>query len=225
MYGRYAVYYAPEPGPFADFTAAWLGWDPARGTPVPHPDLPLDIPAVVATPRKYGFHGTLKPPFRLAEGVAETDLRAALDRLAADMRPLTLPGLRLDRLGPFLALLPEGDPAALAHLAARVVQELDHLRAPLTPEEQARRKPESLTPRQRKLLEEWGYPHVMDQFRFHLTLTGPLPGDQADTVMQVLAPRLVPLLPVPFLIRDLCLFGEAADGHFRLLHRAPLTGG
>ena len=46
-YKRYAIYWAPEPGEFADQTAAWLGWDAARGCAVAHPDLPgLPRPAV-----------------------------------------------------------------------------------------------------------------------------------------------------------------------------------
>ncbi|HDR28083.1 MAG TPA: phosphonate metabolism protein, partial [Rhodovulum sp.] len=31
-YKRYAIYFAPEPGPLAEFGAAWLGWDPLAGT-------------------------------------------------------------------------------------------------------------------------------------------------------------------------------------------------
>jgi tripartite-type tricarboxylate transporter receptor subunit TctC len=30
---RYAIYYAPEEGPFAQAAAAWLGWDPITNTP------------------------------------------------------------------------------------------------------------------------------------------------------------------------------------------------
>ena len=36
---RYAVYYAPRPGAFADRAADWLGWD-AGGQAVPSPSLP-----------------------------------------------------------------------------------------------------------------------------------------------------------------------------------------
>ncbi|MGL6208804.1 MAG: DUF1045 domain-containing protein, partial [Paracoccaceae bacterium] len=67
---RYAIYYAPETGDLADFTAAWLGWDPVLGQAVPHPQIegrPHAVADLTATPRKYGFHGTIKPPFHLAE--------------------------------------------------------------------------------------------------------------------------------------------------------------
>ena len=76
-YTRFAVYYAPEPGAFADFTASWLGWDPVTASPRPYPQipgLPRPVAEITDTPRKYGFHGTLKPPFRL------TGSRAAIWR-------------------------------------------------------------------------------------------------------------------------------------------------
>lgn len=218
---RYAIYYAPEPGPFADFTARWLGWDAAKGCPQPHPAvtaLPRPVAEITATPRRYGFHGTIKPPFRLAPGQTAAGLDAACAALAATLRPVPQEGLRLSRLGGFLALTPVGDTTALSGLAATVVRDLDRFRAPPTQAEIARRNPDRLSPRQRALLDQWGYPHVMEEFRFHLTLTGDL-GAEADAVAAALGPWLAPILPRPFVIRGLCLFGEAADGLFHLMHR------
>lgn len=222
---RYAVYYAPEPGPLADFMAGWLGWDPAAGTERARPAVPglqADIPALTAEAHKYGFHGTLKPPFRLAEGRDEAALIAAVDALGRTLAPVEMPALALRRIGRFLALTPGGDTADLAALAARVVEALDPFRAPMTAADRARRHPERLTPAQVALLDRWGYPYVMDEFRFHLTLTGKLSEPEAEAVREALAPLLAPLLPVPFRIASLCIFGEAADGRFHLVHRAPL---
>lgn len=224
---RYALYYAPEPGDFADFAAAWLGWDPVTGRAVPHPQiagLPAPIDQLTATPRKYGFHGTIKPPFRLAQGATVGDLTAACATLAARLAPVSAPGLDLVQLGGFLALVPRGAGTDLAQLAASVVRDLDPFRAPPTPEEIARRRPERLSPRQRELLARWGYPHVMEEFRFHLTLTGDVDPDIAAATRQSLGPLLEPLLPRPFVIGRLCLFGEQQDGRFRLLHRYALSG-
>lgn len=224
---RYAVYWAPAPGPLADFTAGWLGWDPAAGRAVAHPDLPglpLPVAELTETPRKYGFHGTLKAPFRLAEGMTVEEPDAAAARLAARTAPVLLDGMRTARIGTFLALVPEGDATALNALAATLVAELDEFRAPLTAADLARRKADSLPPRQRELLERWGYPHVMEDFRFHLTLTGAFDADLLDALRERIDPLLVPLLPRPFAIDAVCLFGEAADGRFHLLHRYTLSG-
>lgn len=226
-YDRYAIYYAPEPGALADFTASWLGWDAARGRKVAHPEiagLPRAVAALTETPRKYGFHGTVKPPFRLTEGTTGAALHAATQVLCADLAPIDLPGIALHRLGNFVALTPTGDQTALAALAARVVEGLDAFRAPPSPAEIARRRPERLTERQRAHLERWGYPYVMQDFQFHLTLTGALPGEEAAQVQTVLSAVLAPLLPRPFRVTSLCLFGQEHGGCFHLLHRYALSG-
>ncbi|MEI4485715.1 DUF1045 domain-containing protein [Frigidibacter sp. MR17.14] len=224
---RYAVYWAPPAGPLATFTASWLGWDAATGTERPHPALP-GLPATVEdltdAPRKYGFHGTLKPPFRLVDGAAPERLCAAVARLAAGLAPVRMEGLRLARLGKFLALVPVGDTAGLGCLAATLVKELDPWRAPLTTEDILRRHAAKLNPTQKALLDRWGYPYVMDEFRFHLTLTGALADEAgAEALAKVLEPVLAPILPTPFVVEDICIFGEAEDGRFHLLHRYPFA--
>lgn len=226
-YRRYAIYVAPEPGPLASFGAEWLGWDAAAGKTVTQPDvpgLPRPLAALTEAPRKYGFHGTIKPPFRLAPGAGAARLHEAAGALCRGLATVVLPGLVLRRIGGFLALVPAGDTGDLAALAAAVVRGLDGFRAPPTAEEIARRRPERLTARQRVLLERWGYPYVMEEFCFHLTLTGSLPEAKARAVQAVLAPRVTPALPRPFRIGSLCLFGEAEDGRFRLIHRYTLSG-
>lgn len=224
---RFAVYYAPRPGDFATRTAAWLGWNPQTGRGIAQPDLPaLPRPAAELTrdPRKYGFHGTLRAPFRLGEGVSPADATAAVEALATRLAPVTCGGLRIEDLHGFLALIPQGCDDALKALAGAVVDSTDHLRAPLTEAEIARRKPDRLSPRQRELLHRWGYPFVMEEFQFHLTLTDSLPEAERAPVIAALQNYLGPVLPRPFVIEDLCLFGEDTDGRFHLLHRAPLSG-
>lgn len=224
---RYAVYYAPRPGAFAERAAHWLGWDPVAGAALPQPDLPglpRPLADLTAEPRKYGFHGTLRAPFRLAEGLGHGDVHRGLAALAACLAPVELAGLRLENLHGFLALVPEGDAAALQDLAARVVEGSDPLRATLTEAEIARRRPDRLSPRQRVLLDRWGYPYVMEEFRFHLTLTGTLPPEEADLLAPLVQAHFAPVLPRPFRIEDLCLFGEDAAGRFHLLHRYTLSG-
>ncbi|MBC7476929.1 MAG: DUF1045 domain-containing protein [Pseudorhodobacter sp.] len=220
---RYAVYYAPEAGPFATAGARWLGWDPATGRSVPQPELGLDLAAFTTDPRKYGFHGTLKPPFRLAAGVTQADLSASVATLARQLSAVGTPDLQFVDLEGFLALTPHGDNTALTALAAEVVAQLDPFRAPLSEVEIARRRPERLSPRQRELLDRYGYPHVMEEFRFHLTLSNALTTAEHARLRPLAEAHFTPHLPQPFRLKDLCLFGEAADGRLHLLHRYPLT--
>ncbi len=220
---RYAVYYAPEEGGFAQAAAAWLGWDPATGRAVAQPDLGLDLAAMTADPRKYGFHGTIKAPFRLAQGARVDDLLAAMAQMAQTLPAVTMPGLHMLDLEGFLALIPQGDQTSLCDLAARVVADLDHLRAPLTEADIARRRPDRLTPRQRDLLDRYGYPYVMEEFRFHLTLSNHLSPEDHAALLPLAKAHFAPHLPQPFRISALCLFGEAEDGRFHLLHRTALA--
>lgn len=224
---RYALFVAPPPGPLADWAARWLGWDPVAGTKRGHPvvhGLPRHISEITASPRKYGFHGTVKPPFRLAEGHDVADLHAAAEALCAALPPVRLAGLRPVRLDRFLALIPSEPSPELAVLAARAVEGLDAFRAPPEEDELARRRKSGLTSRQEVLLNQWGYPYVMEEFRFHLTLSSAMPEAEANQTLAALKPHLAPLIEGPFRIGSLCLFGEGQDGRFRNLHRYRLTG-
>ena len=224
-HNRYAIYYTAAQGPLADFGARWLGWDIATGSAAPHPDisdLPLPIKEITDRPRKYGLHGTIKPPFFLAQGTSADDLAQKAQALCARLRPVTLDGLALTRIGRFLALTPKGKTTALADLAAQIVTGLDPFRAPPSETELARRRSRRLSDRQEALLTQSGYPYVMEEFRFHLTLTGPVKDTQIPQVQQALDHMLAPILPRPFTINSLSLTGEGQDGRFETLTRFPL---
>src|SRR5262249_27221085 len=130
--------------------------------------------AATEAPRHYGFHGTLKAPFRLADGCDAGMLRRALATFAAGRTSFAIDALQLQDIGNFLALTPRGPAPRLNDLAAACVVEFDSYRAPPEPAEIARRQAAGLTPRQQALLARWGYPYVLDEFRFHLSLTGPV---------------------------------------------------
>ncbi|KGJ20456.1 hypothetical protein IX55_06240 [Paracoccus sanguinis] len=218
---RYAIYDL-GPDPLAQFGAAWLGWDAIAGVPLPS----AGGEAVTAVPRRYGFHATIKAPFRLAEGSTPAALAEAFAALCATLGPVALPRLTLAALGEgdtrFVALIPAPQPPALTALATRVVTGLDRFRAPLSPAEIARRDPASLDATGRAYLDRWGYPQVLDRFRHHMTLTGPLSPEAAAGVMDTLGPRLAPLLPGPHPLTALALMGEDAEGRFHLIRRVPL---
>lgn len=222
---RHAVYVMPR-GALMRLGSEWLGWDAAVGAPVAPPrlaGLPLPVDELTAAPRAYGFHGTIKPPFRLAEGTGTEGLARALDAFCAARAPVVLGGLAVRRLGRFVAIVPDEPAPALDGLAAAAVEELDRFRAPAAPEELARRRAAGLTARQEALLTRWGYPFVMEEFRFHLTLSGPLPPNQADHLAARLGTHFGPVLPRPYVIDSLVLAGQAADGRFRLISRHALT--
>jgi len=173
---RYAVYLTPpKDSPLATAAEEWLGRSAFTGA-VFEPAAPAAAHAHV--PARYGFHATLRAPFRLANGVTEEDLTAAFAAFAETHQPIAA-HLAVGRLAHFLALVAE-DHAPLAAAAEEALNAFDRLRAPLTQEERARRRPEALDERGRELLDRWGYPHVMERFTFHMTLTGPMEAD--DTV-------------------------------------------
>lgn len=182
---RYAIYYAPAPeSPLWEFGSAVLGYDAATGMPRP-PLVPEGVSVeewttVTTQPRRYGFHGTLKAPFRLAEGASEDDLVKAGLSFARKRKAFDLPQLAIGSVAGFVALLPTEPSEALNTLANDCVEAFDRFRAGPTPEESARRQEAQLTERQRGHLERWGYPYVFEDFRFHMTLTGALPDGDVE---------------------------------------------
>jgi putative phosphonate metabolism protein len=226
---RFAIYAAPPRGSaLARWGAAWLGRDAETGTAPRPPALSgwsaADIARVTEFPRRYGLHATLKPPFRLAEGTAEAALLAAAEQLAGELAPPPATRLRLAALGGFLALVPEDDAAGLHALADACVARLDRYRAPPDAAELTRRRPARLNERERENLARWGYPYVLDTFRFHITLTASLAPEERDALRRALAPLLGPVLAEPLRVEDIALFVQDGGAPFRLARRFPLRG-
>jgi putative phosphonate metabolism protein len=194
---RYAIYYMPhEQSPLSLFGCSVLGYDAVSGTDVPYPDDPVFLePAALgwtAAPRRYGFHATLKPPFKLAVGCSIEDLMAHLAAFAADQRTFQV-DLKLADLDHFIALVPIDAPPALRRLADDCVRDFDRYRAPLSAADRERRHPDRLSPSELENLDRWGYPHVFEDFRFHMTLTGPLETDarvQLEPVLRAMFERV-----------------------------------
>jgi putative phosphonate metabolism protein len=225
---RYAVYWAPRPDTaLAAFGRAWLGRDAETGvaTEPPTSDIVTESwRAAIAEPALYGFHATLKPPFRLAAGKSLADLETALVMLAGALTPPSPIRLHLAPVGGFLALVPRTPQPILEALAARCVEALDGFRAPPEDTELERRRVGGLTPRQDALLLRWGYPYVMDEFRFHMTLTRKLAGEERDVFARVLAPLAERACAEPVTVGDLCLFEQCTTGApFILRRRVPLA--
>ena len=211
---RFGIYYTPADQEFADAGASWLGWDirTALARNAPCPDH-------VARPAKYGFHGTLKPPFRLAANTSQNELEAAIEQLATKLPIVTLDALSLSQIGSFLAFTPEGDQKPLRDFAAKIVRDLDRFRAPPTDAERTKRLRPNMPEQEKRNLADWGYPYVMESFRFHMTLTGPLTKSVRDACRKAATAHFAQKVPKPLAIDSVTLVGEREDGMFLEVRR------
>jgi hypothetical protein len=226
--GRYGVYYAPEQGGTLDrFGAAWLGRDNETGLPVspalPEALSPEEWREATESPRPYGFHGTLMPPFTLLPDLDEAALIHRLESMTGSLAPFDLAPLSVRVIGSFLALVP-ADQKRLSEVAEACLRAMTPLRVPAAPKENEARRTAGLTPAQNRLLDEWGYPYVLSEFRFHMTLTGRVedPGRRAR-LADILSGMAAPVTGRPRPVHELCLFHQPdRSTPFRLIHRARL---
>lgn len=187
MSARYAVFFCPEDSsPLAQFGQQVLGRSADGDTLSPRDtDFPDDqqAKALSATPAHYGFHATLKAPFELSAGSTERQLLGEVEVLARQQSVIAMPLLRPRALAGFMALTFDQQPDAITTLAQLCVRHFEPFRAPISESDILRRKPAQLSDRQREYLYQYGYPYVMNEFRFHMSLTGSMvPADHADYV-------------------------------------------
>jgi putative phosphonate metabolism protein len=229
MSHRYAIYFAPSEASLLWRTGSrWLGRDAAQDIPLAQPGVPghgaEQVSALTQSPRLYGFHATLKPPFRLAKEQSAAGLRDALATFTRERDAFALPALEVASLSGFLALLPAGRSEALHALADDCVTAFDRFRRPPEPSELARRRRAGLSQREEVLLARFGYPYVLDAFRFHMTLTERLEPHAGTGLKQWLQQHFIAALREPIVVADLCLFvQERPDAPFRILQRFHLN--
>lgn len=222
MTQRVAVYAvpglgSPDPGALLlrQRAEAWLGRSMDGSTPpaaAPQGWQRHEVDALTAHARRYGFHATLKAPFRLTAGSTLDQLERDVARFAAAHDAVSIPDLRVELQGDFFALVPGRPSPALGTLAGALVTGLDAHRAPATPAETARRAPEALSSRQRALLQAWGYPYVLEEFRFHLTLTDRVPPQRRPRVHQTLTGWFAGCLGRAVVVDALVVCTESAPG-------------
>jgi len=222
---RYAIYFVPAPDmELHRFGAAVLGYDAYAGRDAPFIAQPgASWPEKVREPRAYGFHATLKPPFRLAAGRDPCELNAELDAFAKSQEPIDVGLLDVRALAAFIALVPATPCPALDQLAGACVRHFDRFRAPMDGQERARRLAAPLTERQLNNLDRWGYPYLLDDFRFHMTLTGPLPDDERAQALQWLTAAFASRPAARHLVLDRLVVAHQAGGAFRVVHSAILA--
>jgi putative phosphonate metabolism protein len=220
---RYAIYFAAGSGSaLSRFGAELLGYDAYSGEEVSFPQAAMEVAPdwrdITTDPRKYGFHATLKAPIALAPGRTEAELIASCAAFAGKtrLRPLIRPVV--DSISGFIAVIPAEPVDALQELAADCVRAFDSFRAALTAEDRARRRPERLSERQRDYLDRWGYPYVMEEFRFHMTLTGRLDADRRGAILEMLRTRFAALGMETLVIDRIALFRQDdATARFRII--------
>ncbi|NTS31594.1 DUF1045 domain-containing protein [Phyllobacterium sp. BT25] len=227
---RYAIYFTPPASdPLLKVAANWLGRNAFSGQAVKVPHIrgldPADFAQLTDSPRRYGFHATLKAPFRLAEGLEERELLSAMMHFASSVDPVEIPKLEIRCLGGFFALVPSEPLDRLNQLANDIVVAFDRFRAAPSEQEIKRRNPDALSVSEQRNLEQWGYPYVFEEFRFHMTLTGPVPEADQPRIERILGEFLEPVLEEPVEINNLALFTEAQPGSpFEINSLHPLAG-
>ncbi|QRM33277.1 DUF1045 domain-containing protein (plasmid) [Microvirga sp. VF16] len=211
---RYAIYYSPPAGhPLTRAAVHWLGRDAfrtARGSLAP--EIHDEARSVTTEPRRYGFHATLKAPFRLAAGRHIDELEETLSRFAAACRPCPIGRFRIDLISGFFALVPVKPLPMLRAFASTIVDAFDPFRAPLNETELQRRLSHRLDDIETTHLVRWGYPYVFDRFRFHMTLTDKLPSGMQSRVRHRLDKLFGALTTDDYAIDALTLFEQARPG-------------
>lgn len=224
MSSRYAIYYLPEPKTALwQFGSSLLGYDSIQGRELRQPLLGSTSQAQLREwtlePRRYGFHATLKAPFRLIKGATEQDLCDRAEAHFSRESEFDLGRLALHPIGDFLALAPAEVDDVLMQFAGRCVEVFDVFRAPMTASERERRLKSRLDDRQLELLDRWGYPYVFEEFRFHMTLTGPV----SDGARQTLARDIESVyerVQENVIVSSACICVQTAPSeNFRLLRR------
>jgi putative phosphonate metabolism protein len=227
---RYAIYWAPgSDDALGQAATRWIGRDAATGArfrlPVVDGVEPEAMAAYLADPARYGFHATLKAPFRLATGRSESELLAHFDDFARRSPPIAIPELVIRKLGRFFAFVPNEPVAELDRWAGEIVEAFEPFRAPLSDGELARRRASGLTLGEDAHLVRWGYPYVFDAFRFHMSLTGKVPREDMEAVDAAARRHFADFDARPYRLDNLAIFIEPEPGApFAMLRSVPLGG-
>ncbi len=214
---RYAICFTPSASdPLTLAAANWLGRNVYSGAMLEPPAIRglgiHEIAFHTAVPRRYGFHGALKAPFKLEDETSEPAMLRDLMRFSGTLAPFEIPRLEVARIGGAFGLVPSYPCNALNYLAAAVVQEFDRFRAPLSEAEIDRCDPDGLSAAQFANLHRWGCAHVMDEFRFQMMLTGPVSQGDMPRMEQVLRDFFGPLLADPVPVSNIALMMEEGTG-------------
>lgn len=226
---RYGIYYVPaRDTPLAEFGSAFLGYDLERGTERERLNVPGlaegQLAELTGRARRYGFHATLRAPFALPANRSRIDVLKLAADIADRCHSVEISGLEVAMLGHFVALIPQWACPELNALAAAFVEGLDPLRA-VEARDEVKWPPAKLSSRQNELLDAWGYPFVFDQYRFHMTLTDPIPAPLVEIVLGALKRAAAGIVGKPITIDAVVVVEEPEPtAPFRGIARLRLRG-
>jgi hypothetical protein len=186
---RYALYFVPSPqSSLYRFGSSVLGYDCYMSAVVGRPACLASESwnEMTEEPRRYGFHATLKAPFHLRPSCNEAQLISAVKCFAGLGHAVPVIKPVVQALNGFLAIVPLEHEQSLDNLAASCTTIFDAYRAPMSPRDRARRIALGLNISQIQNLDRWGYPFVLSEFRFHMTLTGKIPTRRVDETLAIL---------------------------------------
>jgi hypothetical protein len=213
-FARYAIYFTPQPGTaLAAFGRSWFGRANDGITLQAFSDAGLSgtsFAKIAAAPGRYtGLHALFRAPFALRDGMGPEALKSRLITFAARRKPVETGPLTLSRAGRFLVLRPVEATPALEWLAAQCVGAFEDFAAPPSNTEREEHASPHLSDYQRLLLESFGDPFVLSEYRFAITLTGPLDAAHLERVAQALWPVLEEICASGVTVDGLSLFGDS----------------
>ena len=174
-------------------------------------------------PAKYGFHATLKAPFRLKRNVKTKNFYDVISHIAAQHSRFKIKGLKIVYRKKFTFITSRKPNKLLINLENDLVKHLDTFRAELNKTEIKKRIPDSLTFKQNKYLKEWGYPFVFDQFKFHMTLMNQNNNKLSNKQKLELEKLIYKISNNVIEFNEISLLGENKNGHFEEIKRFKLN--
>jgi len=234
-YSRYAIYYAPpKESNLEEFGRYWFGWDPINAKSINNKQRInylngfgiknlKNIDKNVLIAKKYGFHGTLIPPFKLNKNYSTNTLFKKTEEIAKKLKKFKFYKFKLKKINNFYAFVQNKKNNNINKLSNRLVRELFKFRSPLTKKEIDRRNPSKLSKLQLNILYKWGYPYLMSEFNFHMTLASEVTGNKLYLELKKIERNKEIILNEINNFDKIYIFGENQKGMFENLENFSLS--
>lgn len=207
---RVAIYYSP--GSCSPLLQVAEQWFEMKTTGTMSESETADM---LKDPKRYGFHATIKPPFKLKDQYSIGDVEQQMQRFCQHTSSFITPHMEVAKIGRFFCIKPVEESWEINSLASSVVQRFDNFREPAREKDLERRRLTGLNFRQDELLIEWGYPYVLSEFIFHMTLTGKITDErQNKSLREELKKRFSQALSEPLNIDSLSMYTQEGSADF-----------